>query len=80
MLGADGRVVEAGGDGIGVKRLAFGILQQVALGALEHAELTCARRKPDRVAPGFGALSAGFEPVQVHPVVVEERVHDADRV
>ena len=80
MLGAHGSVVEACGDRVGVERLAFVGFQQVALGALEHAELAGAGGEADGVLAGFGAVAAGFVAVEVHALVVQEGVHHADGV
>ena len=80
VLGSDRGVVEARGDGVRVERLALVGLQQVALRALEHAELAGARGEADRVPAGLRAVAAGLVAVQVHALVVEEGVHHADGV
>ena len=79
--GADGGVIQACGDGVRVKGLAFrGFFQQIALGSLEHAQFTGTWRESNGMATGFGPVTAGLVTVQVHSFVIEEGVHDADGV
>ena len=80
MLGPDRRIVETRGNGICVESLAFGCFQQIAFCTLEHAQLACTARETNGVPAGFRAIAAGLVAVQVHTIVIEEGVHDADGV
>ena len=80
VLGADGSVIETGRNRIRVESLSFIGLQQVALGTLEHAKLSGARCETDRMMARGRPVAARLIAVQVHALVVEERVHHADGV
>ena len=77
---ADGCVIQTGGDGIRVEGLAFGILEKIALGTLEHAQFAGSRSETNGMTPGFGAIAARLVAVQIHAFVIKESVHDADGV
>ena len=55
MLGTDARVVETGGDGMGVDDLAVLVLQQISAVAVQYAGHAGSQRS--RVASGFDAFA-----------------------
>ena len=78
VLGADARVVEAGGHRVDVARLAIVILHHVAEAAVQHAGLAVAER--GGVVAGFRAAAAGFDADESDFFVLDERIEHAGRI
>ena len=77
----DAGVVQAGADAVGERNLAVGVLEDIALGALEDAQAA-----QFRVGEARGMFAAGdaaparLDADQAHIFVGQERMKDADRV
>src|SRR6185503_5903881 len=71
MLGADARIVEAGGNRMGSLHLSIFILEHVAEAAMKHARMT--RGERGSVLAGSQPFSRSFDPDQLHCHVVEKR-------
>src|SRR3569833_2013529 len=78
VFGADGCVVEAGGNRMSEGDLAIFILEQITVGALKNAG--CPARAARSVVAQAGAASAGFHADELHGPVFEIGMKDADRV
>ena len=78
MLGADARVIEAGGDRMGLDDLAVVVAQHIGAVAVEHARTAGGQR--GRVQTAGDALARRFGADQAHAGIVEEGVEDADGV
>ena len=78
VLGADGRIVQAGGDRVGRLDVAVPVLEDDAARALQHADR--AGGEPRRVAARGDGLAARLDPDQPHAGIVDEPVEDARRV
>ncbi|MCY1391613.1 hypothetical protein D9M71_64610 [compost metagenome] len=75
VLRADARVVQAGGNRVGVGDLAVAVLQQVGAVAVQYAR--DAAGQACGVFVGIDAVAAGFNTDDVYAQVVEERVEQA---
>src|SRR5690606_31091654 len=78
MLRADARIVETGGDRMAVEDLAVLVLQKIGAVAVQHA-------RPPRIHRGAmlvaaKAATAGLDADDLHVLVVEEGMEDADGV
>ena len=71
VLGADRRIVEPGGHGVGADDLALLVLEHQGAGAVEHAQ--SAAREPRRVIAQVRPPAAGLDADQQHVRPVEER-------
>ena len=78
VLGADGGVVQSGGDRVGCGDLAIVILQHVAVGALQHAGDAAVEAR-GVIAERFAA-AAGFDADESHVFVFDKGGEDADGV
>ncbi len=81
VLGADGGVVEAGGDGVCLRDLAGVVLEDVGEGALEDAgQAAAGLLEAGGVFAESVATASGFYSDQLDIFVVEELVEGADGV
>src|SRR6266478_4853539 len=84
VLGADGGIVEAGGDGVCGGDLAVAILQDVGVGALQHAGaragITLRGGETRGVFAEFTPAAAGFDADHFYFGVAQESVEKADGV
>src|SRR5665213_4611451 len=78
MLGTDGSIIEAGGDGMGKGDLAVRILQHVREGSLQHARKPAL--KAGRVLAKRSAATAGVHADKADLAVGNEFVECADGV
>ena len=78
VLRADQRVIEAGGNRMRQRDLAVGVLQKIAVCAVQHARRSAAETR--RVHPQFLAGAARFHADQLHALVADEGMKDADGV
>ena len=78
MLGADGGVVEPGGNGMGEFDLAVVVGEQPGFRALEDAEFPALETRG--VALRDDPVTAGLDPDHADVFIPEERVKQADRV
>src|SRR5208337_4490653 len=84
MLGADGRIVEAGGDGMGGGDLAVFVLQDVGVGALEDAGARAGEALMSGEARGViaeaVAAASSFDADHFHVSVFQEFVEESDGI
>ncbi len=78
VLGADARVVEAGGNRMRVGDLAVFVLQEEGAVAVQHAR--GAAGHAGGVLAGVDAVAGRFDADDLHALVIEERVEQADGV
>src|SRR5438552_3118689 len=78
MFGADGGVIEAGGDRMGQFDLAFFVGQQKSFGALENAKSPTLKSSSMFSAPN--SLAAGFDADHAYISILQKRVEQSDRV
>ena len=78
MLGADGGVVESGGDGVRQRDLSVLVLQHVGVGSLQHPGAAAFEAR--RVLAERVAAAAGLDADQLHLRVLDELVERADGV
>ena len=78
VLGTDGGVIEPGRNGMGERDLAVVVLQQIAARAVQHAGRAAGEARG--MFAQFVAAAAGFDADQLHAVVLDERMEDADGI
>jgi len=78
VLGADGGVVQTGGDAVGKLDLPILVLQNKRARALQHAQ--SAALEPRGVFAVDNALAAGLNAGHRHRLVTKERIKQADRI
>src|SRR5580658_9331802 len=78
MLRADRCVVESRRNRMGRRNLSMLVLQDVAAGAVENAwEAAC---EPCGMLSQRLAPSAGFDSNELHPLILDERMEDSNRI
>ena len=78
VLGPDGGVVEAGGDGVGELDLAVGVGEEPGFGALEDSEF--AALETCGVAASHDAVTSGFDAGHFHRFITQEGIKETDRI
>src|SRR5439155_15628094 len=84
VLGTDGGIVEACGNGVRGCDLPILVLQNVSVGPLQHtgpsATETLVRSQPRRVLAEPGAAAAGFDTNHFHARVAQKLMKEADGI
>src|SRR5438270_6702275 len=80
MLRADGRVIEAGGDGMRERDLTGIVLKNVGKRSLQNTRPAAFKSKARGVLAKLGAAAAGFHADELHLLFRDEFVEHSDRV
>ena len=79
MLGSDARIIEPRRDRVALEDLTVVVLEQVRAVAVQHAGLAAVHGRGVAVRH-VEAVAAGFDAVDLHALVVEEGMEEADGV
>ena len=79
VLWPHARVIQTGGNRVGLRNLAILVLHQGGEGALEHTRITGGRNRCC-MATGLNTVTASFSANQANRFIIDEVVERADRI